>query len=509
MSEQQKKILIYNWAQFDDKNSRGGGVSVYIRNLIAKYLEQNVSVDFVSSGCHYDLFSNKTYFRKTANMFDDKGVSSFEIVNSPVKAPAHDSFFEPKECLDNEEIVDVFLKLLDSLGEHHEIHFHNIEGISTRLFERLKEVSSAKVVVWLHNYHWICPQIDLFKDNTSVCLDYLDGAACLGCLDSYSDLNRKKRIHSLVSFLELSKIFRNKFGAFFTKYIRICFELFRASLDSYKHFGSGPDGSRTKDFSAQTVTDTKMLKTMLAGGEGFKRWRQVNIARMDSSVDCVLAVSELVRDKFEHFGIAPDKINVLPLGMDVYNPDFISLGKNRSANVGSPLRIGYIGYATPAKGLPFFLATLESLPESLKGKFSVHIVSKLTEVARRRLVRLASKLDVKLTEGYARSELNQLAKSVDLVVVPSIWWETYNQVAYEMIMHGVPVFISDTTGIAAYTNSNYVFTSGVEASLALLLTTAIERPESLVDYWQNQEFALQGMEQHFANLQAIIDTSKS
>jgi len=504
MREPEKKILIYNRAQYDDKNNRGGGVSVFLKSLILKYIEHNISIDFVSSGCHYDLFSKKAYYRKTSNIYERKGVDSFEIVNSPIKAPGHDSFFEPRECLENEEVVEVFLSLLKSLEKHDEIHFHNIEGISTNLFERIREESSAKIIVWLHNYHWICPQLDLFKDNVAPCSDYLDGIACVGCLENYRDLGRKKRIHSLVSFLELNKVFQNSFGARLTKYIRITFELFRASLDSSRQLLASMRTVEKQNFTTRSRENTMALKALVERGIEYKRWRETNLTRMNLYVDCTVAVSQLVKDKFEQFGASPDNIDVVPLGMDVYDPNFIELGRAKSMKLDLPLRLGYVGYGTVAKGLPFFLDAVEKIPSELKSNFSIHIVSALTDVARRRLIRLAASFDIQLTERYSRSELQELANSIDVVVVPPVWWETYNQVAYEMLMHGVPVFISDTTGISAYINPDYVFKSGCEKSLVSLLVSTIEKPDTLVNYWQSSKFNVPGMDEHFSNLERVI-----
>ena len=41
-----KKILYYNWVPFDDDENRGGGVSIYQKNLIEKILEDGEYIPY-------------------------------------------------------------------------------------------------------------------------------------------------------------------------------------------------------------------------------------------------------------------------------------------------------------------------------------------------------------------------------------------------------------------------------------------------------------------------------
>jgi cellulose synthase/poly-beta-1,6-N-acetylglucosamine synthase-like glycosyltransferase len=60
------KILFYNWVQFEDPEKRGGGVSIYQKNLIEKLsLDRTKDIYFLSSGIAYNFFKQKTYCRRT------------------------------------------------------------------------------------------------------------------------------------------------------------------------------------------------------------------------------------------------------------------------------------------------------------------------------------------------------------------------------------------------------------------------------------------------------------
>ena len=82
-----KKILYYNWIQFDEKEKRGGGVTVYQKNIIEEFIKkEEYKVYFLSSGVEYNFFKKKTYIEKTKNIYGEK-CKSYKIINSPVPAP--------------------------------------------------------------------------------------------------------------------------------------------------------------------------------------------------------------------------------------------------------------------------------------------------------------------------------------------------------------------------------------------------------------------------------------
>ena len=89
------KILLYNWIQFDDKNGRGGGVTVYLNNLIHEIIEEGkdqIELFFLSSGSHYDIYNGETRYEELSNRYGEK-CRFFSIINSPVFSPAFLSFY--------------------------------------------------------------------------------------------------------------------------------------------------------------------------------------------------------------------------------------------------------------------------------------------------------------------------------------------------------------------------------------------------------------------------------
>ena len=59
-----KKILIYNWCPFNNKESAWGGVNVYSRNLVNILVKNGYDVYFLSSGYKYSPFKNSLFVKE-------------------------------------------------------------------------------------------------------------------------------------------------------------------------------------------------------------------------------------------------------------------------------------------------------------------------------------------------------------------------------------------------------------------------------------------------------------
>lgn len=541
-----KSVLIYNWAQFDNPDMDGGGVSVYIKNIIAALLDQGVRVVFLSSGFSYTGTHDKPFIEETDNMFRSMGVDSFRLVNSPVKAPAHDSYGDLYCARENEEVANLFIDFMNKYGSFDEVHFHNIEGISTILFEKIKINTDAKIAYWLHNYHSICPQIELFKDGLEKCHNYHDGADCIGCLHfipSKEDriqqrVNARKNgndnivvlrkpvtealnhppikikqvyqkifkialapLYLCIVFIrELKKAIRRKQKQviLFIKGVQVLNLIYRQYRKARKEIRillgiQQRDEIRVPKFSQEVSTPWKNRMNMkseeITNVDNlrvfYKEWREINIQRLNYSVDYLYAVSEQVKEQFVARGVFANKIKTVPLGMDIYNhPEDrvrLYLSKARSEKI----RVGYFGYSITSKGLAFLIDSIELIDKlSVLNNIDLRIHCRVDDLLMRRISRLKPFLgNVSVLDGYNRSEIFEIAQELDLVIVPSLWWETYNQVAYEMIMLGTPVIVSDSVGIKYAIPDNFIFKSGDKMDCARIISYYTEDKSKLGTFW--------------------------
>lgn len=100
------------------------------------------------------------------------------------------------------------------------------------------------------------------------------------------------------------------------------------------------------------------------------------------------------------------------------------------------LHVGFIGNSTPYKGLPLLISILESLgmPDSWElaiwgGGVGQH-----------------ASLPIYYRGKFNSSTIAKVYHGMDVLIVPSIWKETFSLVTLEALSYGVPVIVSDNVG---------------------------------------------------------------
>lgn len=479
-----KKILLYNWVQFDDAANRGGGVSVFLRNIIPLFYENDCEVTFLSSGDQYSLVSKNIFYEETQNIYKHFGVKSFRIVNSPVVAPAHHSFSLIKECHSNKEISDQFSQFVNEQNHFDETHFHSIEGISTLVIERLKKSHpDMKIIVWFHNFHWICPQIELFKDNSAICTDFHNGIDCVGCLSFIQNPGYIKKAQKVKRLSDKLKLKNTRFETLLFNLFRWGSEFFNTirtitTFKSVENERSWKDKLRSQD---------AIMNKFRNDSHDYKDWREININRLNKYTDHIYTVSDQVKKVIGKYGISGPNVETAPLGLSIYKPTS-EIIKYANKDWNGKLKIAFFGYPIPSKGLNFLMESIDLLSSEDCNKLSIFIVSRAQDALKRKIIRLQNKVDIQFLDGYKPHEMEELTKSVDIGVVPSLCLETFNLVSYELVSYGIPVLVSDTVGFKTFVkNKDFVFKSSDKHNLAYKIQSLINREILLEQFWDNME----------------------
>jgi glycosyltransferase involved in cell wall biosynthesis len=124
-----------------------------------------------------------------------------------------------------------------------------------------------------------------------------------------------------------------------------------------------------------------------------------------------------------------DRIALLPNPVDTKSLQALALPKPRKI-----LRVGYIGALTSFKGVQVLADAVEGLPVELhiagEGPLAAMLQHRNNVVLHGRVI-----------------DLPAFYKTVDVVVVPSIWPEGFGRVAVEAMAAGRPVIASDNGGL--------------------------------------------------------------
>lgn len=183
--------------------------------------------------------------------------------------------------------------------------------------------------------------------------------------------------------------------------------------------------------------------------------RQRLAMRLLEAVDCFISPSEFLRNRYIEWGVKPEKVyvieNVLPPGLGLQVPD---RGRKAPRKSAKKLRFGYFGQINPFKGTNVLLDAFLQLPEDALELveliiFGANLEDQSIEFKQTLAEKLnASSRSVSLFGPYRNEDVGDLMRSVDWMVIPSIWWENSPVVIQEAKAAGVPILASNIGGMA-------------------------------------------------------------
>lgn len=207
------------------------------------------------------------------------------------------------------------------------------------------------------------------------------------------------------------------------------------------------------------------------------------ISRLNK-IQKILAPNLFMRDKLIAYGVDPQRVLEVSYGIDLPS-GLISTKVRRSS---SPLRIGFIGTLAPHKGAHVLMDSFARLPA---GKATLHIygAGQAFPDYLALLRNTASKISgVNLAGTFLPDEIFTVLAGIDVLVVPSLWFENTPLVVYSAQAAGVPVVASNFPGLSCALRDKVdglLFAPGNVEELAGLLSELAALP-SLLDELRKQ-----------------------
>lgn len=141
------------------------------------------------------------------------------------------------------------------------------------------------------------------------------------------------------------------------------------------------------------------------------------------------------------------------------------------------LRLGFIGSEAPYKGLPFLKNVIDQLnKEGYTDKITLYVYGGRTGYDE-------NLSNVVYKGRYTSTMMEHVFDDMDLLIVPSIWYETFSLVTLEALSFGIPVLVSNNVGakdIVEKYNSEFVFRD--KNNLYELIKTLVKNRKLLVNY---------------------------
>lgn len=311
------------------------------------------------------------------------------------------------------------------------VHAMHFQGLSASVVPAFKE-TGAPLVYTATDFWAVCPVVDLRRHDGVMC-EGPDIAHCPRCIASrHPNSPLKKRLDLLPNVA------------------------LRAA--------GGLSETRLADRNRQ-LRQFRALKE-----------RPGRIRERLEQVDRIVAPTRLTRDLLLANGVGEGKIEVSHYGIDVSDV----LAAPRNNNVPPPLRVGFIGTLRAHKGSDILVRAFKRLPEETEATLDIYgnlegfkpFVRELREL-------IGGDERIDLAGTFPPERIGYVLSEIDVLVVPSRWYENTPLVVYSAFAAGTPVIATNLGGLSEvvrHEENGLLFALEDDEELARQLRRIAEEP---------------------------------
>ena len=213
----------------------------------------------------------------------------------------------------------------------------------------------------------------------------------------------------------------------------------------------------------------------MAGYVGDAQARQAFVRKAFEAADTVIAPSHFLKSMFVQNGYPAEEIFVSPHGLD------LSWGPQPAPRPpDGKLTIGYLGQLEPLKGVDILVRAVRLLPPQAPVRLRIHGALEKNPPYVQSLRDLA--LDdprIEFAGVYARPQLGAVLADLDVVAVPSVWYENAPLVIGEAFAAGRPALATNLGGMSEAVRhdvNGLLFERGDVTGLARVIQRFLDEP---------------------------------
>ena len=162
-------------------------------------------------------------------------------------------------------------------------------------------------------------------------------------------------------------------------------------------------------------------------------------------VDHIIVYTHLMRQLLLANGIGAGKIEVSHYGIDT------SGIRREDRPFTPPLRVGFVGTLAPHKGCDVLIRAFRDLPPGMDATLDIYgnlerfkpFVGELRDLA-------GDDGRIKFVGPFSREQVGDVLSGMDVLVVPSRWYENGPGVIFEAFAAGIPVVATDLGGMSEF-----------------------------------------------------------
>lgn len=205
-----------------------------------------------------------------------------------------------------------------------------------------------------------------------------------------------------------------------------------------------------------------------------------NVARLNQLAK-IVAPSRLMADLLLRYGVAQQRVVQCAFGIDGASPRtrLKQPLPMQSRQPGQPLRIGFIGTLAPHKGCHVLMEAFKALPPSQAVLKIYGNPQDFPDYAAELAQRAHGQPNMAFCGVFPNAQIADVLAGLDVLVVPSLWYENTPLVLYSAQAASCPVVASDFPGISEVIThglNGLLFEAGNAAALTGQLRRLLDEP---------------------------------
>lgn len=379
---------------------RTGGLTKYAIDLAKSQVGDGHEVLALWPGQIKD-YSAQPYIKEGKKVF---GIRNLELIN-PLPVPLDEGIKE-FEAFTKSCDVNIYVSFLES-EKLDVIHIHTLMGMHREFLEAANQLK-IRTVMTSHDYFGFCPKVTLYRYGE--CCDNDNG--CRNCIQCNTNPLSLKKIQ-----LMQSPFYRWAKDTFIVKKLR------------KKH--------RSQFFGETILPEMPNVDVEVVA----KKYRDLRAyyVSMYKSIDFIHFNSTVTEEVYKRFMVPKDSAIVSITHQGIKQHERLKVETEKKV-------ILCLAPAKPFKGWNVLKEACDQL-WSEGEKFELRVYSPVQNLEPYMVVEV---------DGFTYDELEKIMNESDVLVAPSIWYETFGFTVLEALSYGVPVIISDHVGAKDIVGDNGV-----------------------------------------------------
>lgn len=318
------------------------------------------------------------------------------------------------------------------------VHIFHAQNLSASIIDTARQ-RDIPVVASTTDFWFVCPMVQLKRANGDVCRGpNSKGANCLTCYTP--------KLFPPVS------------------------EFKQAVNEKYPSAQSLISGDIGWSFLYGLYLSGKMIPALMSTCE-----RKDLLRNAANKLQAIMVPTKLMADIFGENGIEKSKLHLVPFGIDT---KLLTPYQNKTAS--DVVRVGYIGTIFEHKGVDLLVDAFHALPKDVPASLTIYgdlnqfpeygqlIEQKATSGQNADKIRLAG--------TFPNSELGGVLSNIDVLIVPSRWYENTPLVIQSALATKTPLIATDLGGMSElikHGNNGLLFELNSISSLRQALNSVI------------------------------------